>query len=532
MKKTFFLLFISLLGFAQTPSNLPIILIDTEGRTIVDEPKVMANMKIINGTSGVLNTVNDKAEIETNIGIEFRGSSSQSFPKKPYGIESWDANGEDVSIEPFGWPKESDWILFASYNEKSLMHNVLALKIGQGMGMYASRTKYVELYMNGKYEGVYVFMEKLKRDKGRVDIAKLDPDEESGEDLTGGYIIKIDKGTGTNIGGWKSKYSNQNEFFKPTEFFYEYPKDISTIQKNYIKDYVSSFEDALMSKNYTDTLEGYQKYIDMKTFVKMTILNEVTKNVDGYRISTFLYKDKNGKLKMGPPWDYDISFGNANYCNGNSPEGFSYNFNVYCKEDNWQVPFWWNRFLGDVNFIREFRKEYEDLRRNGVLQEKELLGLIEGMTTEIKDAQKKNFLRWPILGTYIWPQPEPIATSWEGEVNELKTWLGKRLIWLDNNIPKELTVLATEKEQTFEVLAYPNPFLEKLSLEINAKESGEAHISMSDLLGKEILNQSYQIQKGRNQLNLEFPEHQSTQTLKLLKVEIDGKVIIQKVLRN
>jgi hypothetical protein len=532
MKKAFFLLFISFFSFAQSSSNLPIIMIDTEGNTIVDEPKVMASMKIINNGNNTLNNITDKPELATNIGIEFRGSSSQSFPKKPYGIESWDNNGEDVSISPFGWPKESDWILFASYNEKSLMHNVLALKIGQSMGMYASRTKYVELYMNGNYEGVYVFMEKLKRDKGRINIAKLEPEEEAGEDLTGGYIIKIDKGTGTNIGGWKSIYSNQSDFFKPTKFFFEYPKGITSIQQNYIKEYIKSFEDALVAENFTDPAEGYQKYIDIKTFVKMTILNEVTKNVDAYRISTFLYKDKNDKLKMGPPWDYDISFGNANYCYGNSHEGFSYNFNIYCKEDNWQVPFWWNRFLNDVNFIHAFREEYEDLRKNGVLQEKELLGLIEGMSLELKDAQKRNFDRWPILGKYVWPQPEPIATTWEGEVNELKTWLGKRLIWLDNNIPKGLTVLATEKEPTFTVLAYPNPFLEKLSVEIIAIESGEAHISMSDLLGKEILNQSYQISKGRNQLNLEFPENQSTQTLKLLKVEIDGKVIIQKVLRN
>jgi spore coat protein CotH len=532
MRKTFLLLFISIAALSQTPSKLPIITIETFGNTIVDEPKVMASMKVFYNENGAINNVNDSPNYSGKIGIEFRGSSSQSFPKKPYGFETWDAEGNEIDTTFFGWPAESDWILFASYNEKSLMHNVLTLRMAESMGLYASRTKYVELYVNSEYLGVYVFMEKVKRSKGRVDIAKLKPEEETGNNLTGGYIIKIDKNTGSNNSGWFSSHSNQTQFFKPTEFFYEYPKSITSVQENYIREYIKSFETVLLSNDFTDPDDGYQKYIDMKSFVLMTILNEVSKNVDGYRISTFLYKDKGEKLKMGPPWDYDISYGNANYCRGNSFEGFSYNFNSVCPDDNWQVPFWWNRFLGDVNFIREFRSTYEDLRLDGILQESEIQGFITEMSTELKDAQKRNFNKWPILGRYVWPQPEPIATTWEGEVDELKKWIGLRLQWLDNNIPREMAILAIDNEPVFKVTAYPNPFLETLSVELMALKSCSAQISISDLLGREIINQKHNISEGRNQLNLRFPENHSSQTIQLLKVEMDGMVVIQKVLRQ
>ncbi|MCR9066838.1 MAG: CotH kinase family protein, partial [Cytophagales bacterium] len=184
MKKTLFLFLFAHLAFAQS-SSLPIILINTNGTGIVDEPKIKATMEIIDNGEGATNKIGDKPAFSGYIGIEYRGSSSQSFPKKPYGLETWTPEGIEVDTSLFGWPSESDWILFASYNEKSLIHNVLSMRIGREMGLYASRTKYVELYLNNNYEGVYVFMEKIKRNKGRVDIAKLNPDEESGDDLTG-----------------------------------------------------------------------------------------------------------------------------------------------------------------------------------------------------------------------------------------------------------------------------------------------------------------------------------------------------------
>lgn len=534
MKKLLFLFLFPAIVSAQETSTLPILMIDTEGRTIVDEPKVMATMKVFNNDTGAENSINDQPEFEGLIGIEYRGSSSQQFPKKPFGLETRDTEGEDLKVSFFGWPAESDWILFASYNEKSLIHNVLTMKIAEQMGLYASRTKYVELFINGSYEGVYVFMEKIKRDKGRLDISKLSEDEESGDDLTGGYIVKIDKNTGRNNGSWFSEYPNNGANTKQTEFFYEYPKDITQTQKNYIKNYITEFEDALMSENFTDPTEGYKPYIDMESFIKVTLLNELSKNVDAYRISTFMYKDKDskdGRLKLGPPWDYDISFGNADYCEGWLPSGFSYDFNKVCPNDNWLVPFWWKRFLQDPEFIVEMRSDYDNLRNNGIFKEESLMSLIDSLASEIQIPQERNFERWPIIGTYVWPSPRPIAQSWQGEVDELKEWLRKRLDWLDGNLPRELKILSSTPELSFSLTAYPNPFTESFTLELMSEVTGSATIELLSADGKRITLQEKEIDKGVNNIQIRLPNSQMYTNVKLLKVRMGESEMIQRVVQ-
>ncbi|CAN0606076.1 unnamed protein product, partial [Ectocarpus sp. 12 AP-2014] len=166
-------------------------------------------------------------------------------------------------------------------------------------------------------------MEKLKRDSNRIDINKLKDDENSGEDLTGGYILKIDKTTGNVDDDLNSRNSFVSDFdplFASTGqkiyFQYEYPDvdDITTEQRAYISDYVYQFENALISEDFEDSVNGYTAYIDVDSFIDFFILNEISNNIDGYRLSTFMHKEKNEKLKMGPVWDFNIAFGNVDYC--------------------------------------------------------------------------------------------------------------------------------------------------------------------------------------------------------------------------
>lgn len=506
--KLFLFLVLSLPVVGQlTESNLPLIYINTEGRTILNEPKIKADIKIIYDENGGLNKPSDKAHYEGMIGIELRGSSSQGFPKKPYGFETWQSEGVSLDTSLLGYPKDNDWILFASYNEKSLLHNVLTMNLAQKMGQYASRTKYVELFVNNEYQGVYVLMEKIKRGNGRVDISKLEPTEESGRDLTGGYIIKIDKDTGSRIGSWNSNISNRSDFFKPSTFFYEYPKDITPTQKTYIRNYVHEFENALAGPNYRDPLAGYRKYIDTQSFVVATMLNEVSKNVDGYRISTYLYKEKDredtpGRLHLGPVWDYDISYGNGDYCEGWKPEGFAYHFNKVCPQDFYQVPFWWTKFFEDPYFVSEFRASYDFQRTSGILKQENLFSLIDSLANVIRVPQERNFKRWPILGTYVWPSPQPIPSTWQGEIDELKAWLSKRLIWLDQNFPKEYTILSTvDTQRTIQV--YPNPFVEVIHLEINAAEKETAAIKLWSITGQRLFEKYFDLNVGYNAVKID-----------------------------
>jgi hypothetical protein len=144
-------------------SKFPIIVINTNGAEIQDD-KNIARMGIIDNGPGKINTSEDVFnDFDGFVGIERRGSSSQMFPKKSYGFAIWTAEGIDSVASILGMPVEEDWILYAPYTDKSLMRNVLAFKIANEMGRYASRTRFCEVMLNGSYQGIYVMMEKVKR---------------------------------------------------------------------------------------------------------------------------------------------------------------------------------------------------------------------------------------------------------------------------------------------------------------------------------------------------------------------------------
>ncbi len=414
---------------------LPQIFIDTQNEAIVDEPKINATMII---------SQNEVESYSGSIGIEIRGASSQMFPKKSFGLETRDENNEDLNVSLLGLPEEEDWILYAPYSDKSLLRNVLIYDLSRDIGMYASRTVFAELTINEEYQGVYVFMEKLKRDSQRIDINKLKEDEISGEDLTGGYILKIDKTAGSNLGegynpgnSFTSAYAPLNSNIgQEINFLYEEPdaEDITVEQKEYISSYVTNFENALASDDFQDQTLGYAPYIDVGSFIDFFLLNEISNNVDGYRLSTFMNKDKNGLLKMGPVWDFNLAFGNANYCNGEALNVWAYRFNERCPDDFYQVPFWWDRLLQDPAYVALLKERWNNLR-GGALSEASILDTIETYNTLLENAGsiKANFAMWNILGTYIWPNFF-IGATYDSELGYLQEWIMTRLNWMDSAI--------------------------------------------------------------------------------------------------
>ncbi len=175
-------------------SNLPIIVIETmNGQEIPDEPKITAQMGIVDNETGMNEYPGTYNDYDGKIGIERRGASSQGYAKVGYGLETRLENGENNNVSLLGMPVENDWVLHGPYSDKSLIRNVLAYQFSREMGQYASRTRLCELFINNTYSGVYVLMEKIKRDTFRLDIGKLEPHEVSGRDVTGGYIFKLDK---------------------------------------------------------------------------------------------------------------------------------------------------------------------------------------------------------------------------------------------------------------------------------------------------------------------------------------------------
>lgn len=415
-----------------TSSNLPIVVINTNGQNIQDDPRIVCDMGIIFNGVGLMNNITDPYnEYSGKISIEYRGSSSQSFPKKAYALETQDSLGNNNNVSILGLPKENDWILYAPYTDKSLMRNVLTFDIGRKMGRYTSRTRYVELFVNGDYRGVYVFMEKLKRDKNRINIAKLDLDDNAGDSLTGGYIIKVDKYTGTGGDDWLSDFSNIGGGDLYIQYHYPEASIMSQTQKDFIESYVDSFEYALMSSYFSDPSIGYANYADVNSFIDFYIINELAKDIDAYRLSTYMYKDRRdngGKLTMGPYWDFNLAFGNADYCDGGDPTGWE--VNTSCGDNN---PFWFERLLDDTTYQNSLKCRWEYLREN-TLHKDSLYMFIDYTVLYLNDAQQRNFQRWDILGNYVWPNYF-IGNTYAEEVQFLKTWISSRLSWIDQNIP-------------------------------------------------------------------------------------------------
>ena len=220
-----------------------------------------------------------------------------------------------------------------------------------------------------------------------------------------------------------SPYGPANKKYLETYFLYEYPDAnvINTAQKTYIQTYMNGFETALLTDDFNSDKRTYTNYIDRKSFIDYFILNEVCGNIDAYRLSTYMYKDRGGKLKMGPVWDLNIGFNLQDRVPFND---WIMNYNTYVTADDWMLPFWWNRLMEDPQYRSELKARWTELRGN-VLSTVNVLGL----TNETADylmtnkAISRNFTKW--IG---------ITVNYSGSVNEMNTWLRNRLEWMDSKI--------------------------------------------------------------------------------------------------
>ena len=529
-------------GYGQSfdSSNLPLLLIDTKGQEIPNEPKITATIKIIDNGPGKRNTITDKPTYAGKIGIEQRGSTSRIFfPKKPYGFELRDTAGiEGISESVLGLPKEEDWVLNATYNDKTLMREVLTYDLYRSFSAtYTPRYKFCEVVLNGRYEGIYILFEKIKRDKNRVDISKLEPKDNTGDALTGGYILKVDKTEGNVSRKWTSPYlpPNSPQFTIPIQV--EYPKfeDMTEPQFEYIKKYVTDFEKALKSTTYADSAQGYARYIDVDSWVDYLILSEVGRNVDAYRLSTYFYKDrdsKGGKLTMGPIWDYNLAYGNADYCGGEKSQGWAFDFNRVCANDGFQMPFWWDRLLEDRNFARKVRLRYQALRPT-VLKTETIHRYLDSTATVLQEARVRNFTRWAVIGQKLWPNFF-VGTSYQDEVGYLKSWITRRLDWMDQELMTfGADVTATEPALLpFHFTVFPNPAPTKVQVSFRLDHAAVVKVQVYDLWGR-VLREGTPgyLKPGDHLVTQSLPT--SGAGVQFLGLVVDGKrVVVRKILRE
>ena len=469
-------------------SNLPLIFIETlETDEIYDEPKVPAHMGIVDNGPGQLNDFDDAYNgYDGLIAIEIRGASSQLFPKKGYGFETQDANGDNNNVSLLGMPAENDWIFHGPFADKSLMRNALAYHMGNLTGRYAPRTRFCELIINGDYRGVYLLTERIKRDDNRVDIAKLNPEDITGDELTGGYILQIDRDDdSTEDDGWYSEYPD----FKFYAFHYPKYESIMPEQSAYIRDYMESFEDAMNAGNYQAT---YRDYVNVSSWVDYFLVTEIGKHIDAYKLSFYMYKKKEsngGKLYFGPLWDFNLGFGNFDFACPADPEGWSYLFGDYCS---FWLPFWAKKMTDIPQVSHEINCRWEELRA-GPFQTDSLIQYIDDQVALLEGAQVRNFDRWPVLGEYVWPN-NYIGNSYEEEVDFLKDWLIERLDWMDANMIGNCALYepTSTKELNQEFYVYPNPASSELFVEFTDKKVQDNQIYIFDLLGHMVYQETIQ----------------------------------------
>ena len=479
-------------------SNLPIVVINTFSQTIVNDPKINANMKIIDNGPGQINHVTDYPNAyNNNIGIEIRGNFSASLPQKPYAIETRNSMLLENDTSLLGMPAEHDWCLLSTYSNKTYLRNPLANKLFDQMGHYATQSKACEVLINGQYQGVYYLSESIKRDSNRVSISKLDSIDNAGLQLTGGYIIKNDYWDATN--SWLLNYKPIDHPSYPVHLVYEYPKPdkITSQQKTYIQSFINTFETALYSSNYADPLTGYRAYLSTASFIDYFIVNELSRNNDGFKKSWYMHKnrdDKGGKLKAGPVWDFDWAWTNINECSifsATDGSGWAYKINDCGPDVNSNG--WYVRMLQDSNFQNELKCRWISLR-SSILSTADLFNYIDSTAIVLDSAQQRHQQKWATLGLDVGtPEIGIQPTTFQGDINLFKSWITNRIAWLDANMPGNCLSTTINEYNNAEqaIILFPNPTTDKLFFNLeNIALLDVTTIVFTDIVGKVLFSKS------------------------------------------
>jgi hypothetical protein len=394
--------------FVPTTMNLPVINITTSyAEPIQSKVIYVAGSISITPTAGSTDVA-----YSGTMQIRGHGTSTWLLPKKPYKVKL------DTKASLLGMPAGSTWILLANYDDKSLLRNQVAFEASRRLGMaWTPNSRFVELFVNGQYEGNYQLTEEIKINKNRVNIPELDDTDISGKSLTGGYLLEVDtRGDPDDILFTTSR---------GVIFDLHDPDPAAPQQLTYIENYMQQTEDVLYSSKFTDPATGYLQYLDRDSFIDWYLVNELFKNNDAaFWSSCWLYKDRSGKLFMGPVWDFDIGAGNVNYNGNNDPTGWWLRSNpqVYTQ--------WTERLFDDPAFAAAVAARWKQVKAT---QFDSLSAYIDQNAAALSLSQQNNFKRWIILGAYVTPNAE-VAGSYQGEVDYLKSWLTQRIAWMDSQL--------------------------------------------------------------------------------------------------
>lgn len=433
-----------------TSTNLPIVWINVNGQTIDRYERITARMKIIYNGAGRLNYADTVAipgqniDYEGYVALRYRGSSSfSSSDKKPYSFRPLDKpleeGGEKKKVNILGMGKDNNWAIIAPYADKSMMRDLLAYELARPWMEYSPQGRYCELFLDNIYYGVYIMMEVVSKGKHRLNLS--DPGE-SGDEITGGYIMEVNRVE--NEVTYTSNYHPVSKTGVPynyryINFQYKSPdyEDLTADQISYINGQIDKMEKSLWT--YMPPKQGrYSEYLDVTNFIDYQIIQELSHNVDGYRLSGKFFKRRDSedpRFKM-VVWDMNLTFGNANYYDGWCTDNWIYENNdiINSADDPHLVPFWWYKLNTDPNYVFALKARWAQCRRAN-MREDHIMALVDSLAhvLTVNNAESRNYRAWPRWGRYVWPNYY-VAANFADEVAWLKQWIRDRLAWMDEQL--------------------------------------------------------------------------------------------------
>ena len=396
--------------------NIPVVRITTAGGAGIYDKK-----NYVDGTITITDPemiYSDVAEFTADMGIRGRGNSTWSFPKKPWKVKL------DEKASLLGMPADKEWALLANYADRTLLRNIVAMKLSEICGFsWTPRMRSVEVYLNDEYQGVYTLCEHKKVSADRVNIDIVGENDNEGEAVTGGYYLEIEEQQDETTCWWTDMR---------IPMMFSDPEEPTSAQYEYVTGLFAEFEEVLQSDDFADPAIGYAAYIDVDSFIDYFIVQELTKNPDGnLRKSSFITKERGKKMEMYHLWDFDLTLGNCGYfphAVGNGPEGFW--VRDYGHGDTYKAG-WFYRLFQDPAFVAAVKTRWNEL-----LPELEKIPeFIDEQAFIIEPARERNFEVWDINESVFWVF-FPSLGSYEAELDYLKEFYTDRLQWLTTELKR------------------------------------------------------------------------------------------------
>lgn len=417
-------------------SPLPIAVIDHHGGGGYgpDEPYKTSFLHFFNRGPAGTATLNSTPDVFTRISQKVRGSSSAHFPKRAYGMKTRNDQGENEKFELAGLARANNWVWYNPWKyDDAYVRNAFMFQLSRDMGHWASRTQPTEMFLNvngGKldyndYWGIYVLTEKIESGKDRLDIESIGSADIAGDNLTGGYILKIDRADADET-AWQTPTAQAGSEDKIVVVEPE-QEDEKPEQIAYIQNYIAGFESAVLADRAGNwATRNYQKYIDVPSWIDVHMLHSFALNPDSFRLSSYFHKDRNQKLKAGPIWDFDRGL-NADVDSGSQYDPRQWNGTHFDMS-------WWKQVWRDPEFIQAWVDRWWELR-GGALSDANLNQIITTMGNEIGNvAGARDVAKWP--------DNSPEAGTYLGEIGVLRDWLTSadpgvlgRTHWIDLQVP-------------------------------------------------------------------------------------------------